>query len=328
VILALTLVPVLCYYLLKPSRLSRGRSLVIAALVGAAAALATQFALVRFYLVGSDLSGWPTAIAVGILVAAAVFRMGRERLLPLEENLVSRAIHAVYRPALGWVLAHKAAFLAVPLAISLLGLVIWFGFAPLASPINVVAENVGMEMTETQAWQRLSAAFPGIGREFMPPLDEGSFLYMPSLLPSASLSLAQQIIAKQNTAIREVPEVASVVGKIGRADSALDPAPIGMIETIILLKPQTAWRTVTDASGHERRMTKDEILAELQAKTVIPGVLPTWLQPIQTRLVMLQSGFRAMMGVKVYGAEVSQIESVGLQIEKTLRRAGSNRRRR
>ena len=101
----------------------------------------------------------------------------------------------------------------------------------------------------------------------MPPLDEGSFLYMPSLLPAASLSQAQEIIAKQNSAIREVPEVASVVGKIGRAESALDPAPIGMIETIILLKPEAEWRQVTEDNGKTRRMTKDEVLGELQAKT-------------------------------------------------------------
>jgi Cu(I)/Ag(I) efflux system membrane protein CusA/SilA len=320
VILALTLVPVLSYYLLKPTHWSRGRSLAIGALVGAVATLATHFVLMNSYLEATHLTGWPTAFAVGILVGAAVFRMGRERLLPLEENIVSRAINAIYRPTLRWVLAHKVAFLTIPVAISLLGLIIWLGFVPLASPINVMAETVGVDFTESQAWQRLSAAFPGIGREFMPPLDEGSFLYMPSLLPSASLSQAQEIIAKQNAAIREVPEVASVVGKIGRAESALDPAPIGMIETIILLKPEKTWRVMTDEHGSERRITKKEVLAELQAKTVIPGVLPTWLQPIQTRLVMLQSGFRAMMGVKIYGADPAEIERVGLQIEKILRR--------
>ncbi|MCE9530103.1 MAG: efflux RND transporter permease subunit [Planctomycetes bacterium] len=154
----------------------------------------------------------------------------------------------------------------------------------------------------------------------MPPLDEGSFLFMPSLLPSASLSEAQDVLARQNAAIREVPEVASVVGKLGRAESALDPAPIGMIETIILLKPEREWRMIDGTDGKKRRITKTEILNELQARTSIPGVLPTWLQPIQTRIVMLQSGFRAMMGVKVYGSDPKQIEQVCLQIEKILKR--------
>ncbi|MDQ7779382.1 MAG: efflux RND transporter permease subunit, partial [Planctomycetota bacterium] len=177
---------------------------------------------------------------------------------------------------------------------------------------------------------------PGIGREFMPPLDEGSFLYMPSLLPQAALSEVVAVNNKQDLAIASVPEVESVVGKLGRADSALDPAPIGMIETIVILKPESEWRTVqvdrafsgwpgwiktplTWVWPETRRITKDEILSELQEKTSIPGVLPTWLQPIQTRLVMLQTGFRAMMGVKIYGSDLREIERIGLQMEQILR---------
>ena len=133
-----------------------------------------------------------------------------------------------------------------------------------------------------------------------------------------------------------VPEVACVVGKVGRADSALDPAPVGMIETIVTLKPTDEWRTVpvqrvfSDWSAwlkaplariwpEHRRITKDEILTELQEKTAVPGVLPSWLQPIQTRLVMLQTGFRAMMGVKIYGSDLREIERIGLQMEQILR---------
>jgi Cu(I)/Ag(I) efflux system membrane protein CusA/SilA len=177
---------------------------------------------------------------------------------------------------------------------------------------------------------------PGLGREFMPPLDEGSFLYMPSLLPQGSLSQAVEVNSIQDLAIASVPEVESVVGKIGRAESALDPAPIGMMESIIILKPESEWRTrpverffsgwpsaVKAPLGwiwpEEERITKAEILAELQEKTAIPGVLPTFLQPIQTRLVMLQTGFRAMMGVKIYGSDLRVIERIGLQMEQLLR---------
>jgi Cu(I)/Ag(I) efflux system membrane protein CusA/SilA len=137
-------------------------------------------------------------------------------------------------------------------------------------------------------------------------------------------------------AMASVPEVESVVGKIGRAESALDPAPIGMMESIIILKPEEQWRRVpvgrwfsnwpgwlkaplTWVWPEERAVTKNEILAELQEKTAIPGVLPTFLQPIQTRLVMLQTGFRAMMGVKIYGSDLREIERIGLQIEQLLR---------
>ncbi len=319
VILALTLVPVLCYYLLKPTQWSRRRSLTLAVIAGLAATSIMRSVMAWQLDTADSASGWPTAIAVGIMIGAIVYRMGRERLLPLEENLVARSINAVYRPSLRWVLEHKFAFLTIPLTITLSGFAVWQGFGRIAWPIQRGLNAVGLYPETTAPWQFLAARFPGIGREFMPPLDEGSFLYMPSLLPSASLTEVQRVLARQDLAIEQVPEVASVVGKAGRVDSALDPAPIGMVETIILLKPEAEWRMITDADGKHRRITKDEILAELQAKTYIPGVLPTWLQPIQTRIVMLQSGFRAMMGAKIFGADPDVIEQIGLQMEQILR---------
>ena len=177
---------------------------------------------------------------------------------------------------------------------------------------------------------------PGLGREFMPPLDEGSFLYMPSLLPQTGLGPAIEVNAKLDLAMATVPEVESVVGKIGRAESALDPAPISMLKSIIILKPEEHWRTLpvnrwfsgwpaalkaplAFFAPETRSITKAEILGELQQKTAMPGVLPTWLQPIQTRITMLQTGFRAMMGVKIYGSDLKEIERLGLQIESLLK---------
>jgi Cu(I)/Ag(I) efflux system membrane protein CusA/SilA len=319
VILALTLVPVLCYYLLKPTQWSRRRSLSLASVAALAATLITRSIMTWQLATADSLRGWPTAIGVGLMIGAIVYRMGRERLLPLEENGVARAITAVYRPSLHWVLEHKIAFLTIPVGIALSGIAIWQGFDRIAYPIQRGLNAIGLYPQTTPPWQYLARQFPGIGREFMPPLDEGSFLYMPSLLPSASLTEVQRVLAKQDLAIEQVPEVASVVGKAGRVESALDPAPIGMVETIILLKPEDEWRMITDADGTKRRITKDEILAELAAKTSIPGVLPTWLQPIQTRIVMLQSGFRAMMGAKIFGADPEVIEKIGLQMERILR---------
>jgi copper/silver efflux system protein len=335
VILAITLVPVLCTLLLKPTRWSRGRSLTLALLTGVPAVFIMQ-ALLHWGLGDSTRwSGWPTALAVGIMVGAAVYRMGRERLLPLEQNVVSRAIFGVFRPMLRWSLDHKATFLSIPVSLVLLGLLIWLGFHRVAYPVQAGLEAMGVEPTETVAWRRLNRLFPGIGREFMPALDEGSLLAMPSLLPSASLTEVQKIIAQQDQAMLTVPEVTSVVGKFGRADSALDPAPISMIETIVLLKPESEWRRLPRERWHsdvawldwarpaltyvwpeERRITKQELIKELDDKTAAPGVLPTWLQPIQTRIVMLQSGFRAMMG-----DDPREIERVGLQIEQILKRA-------
>ena len=170
-------------------------------------------------------TGWPTAIGAGVLIAALVYRMGRERLLPLEENRASRAIFSVYKPALRWVLTHKGTFLLIPSALVLMGITAWLGFERLATPLSITLQTVGVEPTRWSAWQRLDKTFPGIGREFMPPLDEGSFLYMPSLLPSASLTQVQEVLARQNLALQTVPEVEDVVGKAGRAESAVDPAP-------------------------------------------------------------------------------------------------------
>ena len=201
-------------------------------------------------------------------------------------------------------------FLSLPLLLMLWGLTIWFGWGTLTAPIAAGLARVGVEnVHQWKPWSWMQHTFPGLGREFMPALDEGSFLYMPSLVPAGSLTEVVESMAQQNRAMETVPEVASVVGKAGRVESALDPAPIGMIETIVLLKPDSQWRKrpvdrfyknwpawLTPPLRYmlpaERSITKDEILEELRQKTDIPGVLPSWLQPIQTRIVMLQTGFR------------------------------------
>lgn len=301
VVLAITVVPVMCYLLFRPWHHDNRKAWLLGGVLGLVSALVVHWIIYEIYELG-HLSGWPTAIAIGVIVMFAVVRMTRERFLPLEENTVSRGIAKFYVPMLRWVLDNKRLFLVAPAVLLLVGIIL----------------------------------FRNMGREFMPPLDEGSFLYMPSLLPQASLTQTVDVIGKQDLAIASVPEVHSVVGKLGRAESALDPAPIGMIETIVLLKPEYEWRNVKVERWHsslpeffrwpfqflwpeERRITKSEILDELQERTSIPGVLPTWLQPIQTRLVMLQTGFRAMMGVKIYGSNLAEIERVGLEIERVLR---------
>jgi Cu(I)/Ag(I) efflux system membrane protein CusA/SilA len=300
-------------------------------------------------------------------------RMTRERFLPLEENPVSRGVAHIYAPTLRWILAHKKTFLIAPVAILALGLSIWLGIGVTLKPVewlaNLGADQPRVEMDQLR-WQNLQSSdgstrsrmlwrkqdeaekhrdmeagltvagerriLPGIGREFLPPLDEGSFLYMPSLLPQTGLGPAIEVNAKLDLAIATVPEVESVVGKLGRAESALDPAPISMLESIIILKPEEQWRILPVkrwfsewprwlkaplawVAPEERRITKAEILGELQQKTALPGVLPTWLQPIQTRITMLQTGFRAMMGVKIFGSDLKEIERLGLQIESLLK---------
>jgi Cu(I)/Ag(I) efflux system membrane protein CusA/SilA len=391
VVLAITVVPFLCYLLFRPIELRPRVAAAIVCLTGALAAYCAHLTIDAGLAPASG--GGLIAVAIGIGVALAVLRAIREGFVPLERNPVSRGISRVYAPTLKWILDHKATFLVAPAVILLIGLSVWLGLHSTLAPIEWVVNRFAHEPASAEwkrmvhadpseeltrpllelehlRWQRVRTAdgeedlrilrrrqepserdaetaagtkviaegriLPGLGREFMPPLDEGSLLYMPSLLPQASLSQAVEVNRLQDLAIASVPEVESVVGKIGRAESALDPAPIGMMESIVVLKPEHEWRKVPVERFHsdwpeflraplsrlwpeERSITKQEILAELQERTAIPGVLPTWLQPIQTRLVMLQTGFRAMMGVKIFGSDLREIERVGLQIEQILK---------
>ncbi len=159
----------------------------------------------------------------------------------------------------------------------------------------------------------LLAAVPmllSMGSEFMPPLDEGSLLFMPVTLPSASITEVNRILRVQDAAIRSVPEVETVLGKAGRAETSTDPAPLGMIESIILLKPKDRWRP---------GLTKNDIVAELDRKLQIPGVRNGWTQPIINRINMLSTGVRTDLGVKVFGRDLDTLESLALRAEEILR---------
>ncbi|MEN8126994.1 MAG: efflux RND transporter permease subunit [Planctomycetota bacterium] len=201
-----------------------------------------------------------------------------------------------YPPMLRWCLAHKAVFLSVPLLLVISG-----GFA----------------------WRSL-------GKEFMPSLDEGSFLYMPTTMPHASIGEAIDVLAKIDSAIKTVPEVKTVVGKIGRVESPLDPAPISMVETVIdyhsKFKRDKDGRIVTDENGRAIRQWRDHIESprdiwdEIVKAAKIPGTTSApLLQPIETRLIMLQTGMRAPMGIKVKGPDLQTIETVGLELEQLLK---------
>ncbi len=137
----------------------------------------------------------------------------------------------VYEPILSWSLRHKAAFLCVPLLITGAGFMVWLGF-------DAFFGWLPRGIRQTAPVQAVARAFPGLGKEFMPPLDEGSYLYMPTTMPHASIGEAMDALQKQDMAIRAIPEVESVVGKIGRVESPLDPAPIAMVETVINYKPE------------------------------------------------------------------------------------------
>jgi len=206
-----------------------------------------------------------------------------------DRNWVMRALMGLYRPVLDWALQRRKTVIA--LAASLLAgcLVLAFGL-----PRHLVA-SLG-----NPRWAR------GMGSEFMPTLQEGSLLFMPVLLPSTSLSEIRRIMAWQDRVIKETPEVVSVAGKLGRFDTATDPAPVEMIETTIMLKPTDQWRP---------GMTKDKLIAELQSKlSQLPGYAPGFLQPIENRILMLSTGIRAQVGVKIFGDDLSVLQQKAFEV--------------
>jgi Cu(I)/Ag(I) efflux system membrane protein CusA/SilA len=175
-------------------------------------------------------------------------------------------------------------------------------------------------------------AYLSLGSEFMPPLDEGSLLYMPTTLPGISVTEAERLVQTSDRIIKEVPEVIRVFGKAGRAESSTDPAPFSMLETTILLKPHDQWRRVARFYSDWPefiqkplrhiwwdRITREELITELDGKLRFPGVTNAWTMPIKNRTDMLTTGIRTPVGIKIYGADLSVIEKIGAEVENAVR---------
>ena len=304
-------------------------------------------------------------IGFNLIVALLVARwlaedwgpLGPERQVP---NLIFVALAVVtllalffllnysYAKLLGIILRRKAPFLAVSCVVVLFGFTIWLGWGRVFGWMPQGVRQLG-------PYRYLAQQVPGLGREFMPPLDEGSYLFMPTTMPNASIGEVMDVLRKQDMAIDAIPEVELVVGKLGRAESPLDPAPVSMIETIITYKSEYitdedgrvltfAYDTETDAylrgadgelipdgeAGRPFRQWRDEIESpddiweEIVRAAAIPGTTSApRLQPIAARIVMLQTGMRAPMGLKVYGPDLETIEKVALDIERLLRQVPS-----
>jgi len=218
------------------------------------------------------------AAAAGLSITLVPVLMGyfiRGRVLPEHRNPVNRLLIAAYRPVINGVLRFPRSTLAVSLAVLVVGLL----------PVT------------------------RIGSEFMPPLDEGDLMYMPTTLPGVSVDKAREIIQQTDRMIRTVPEVKSVFGKIGRADTATDPAPLTMVETVIQLKPREAWR---------EGMTPEGLRAELDRIVQFPGLTNAWVMPIKTRIDMLATGIKTPVGIKVAGPDLTVIERIGKDLERVL----------
>ena len=273
-----------------------------------------------------------------------------------------------YKPVLRWTLEHKALFLAIPGFLIVLGLTIWMGFNTMFGFIAKGFDQLGWNVRTTTVWSGLTHSFPGIGEEFMPSLDEGSFLLMPTSMPHSGMEYNLKVLKQLDMLVTSIPEVELTVGKLGRVESALDPAPVSMYENVINYKPEYA----LDESGHRIRFriddkgrfitsdgdtltngealkmgigknklipdedgiyfrnwrehiqSPDDIWNEIVKATKIPGVTSApKLQPIETRLVMLQTGMRAPMGIKVYGPDLKTIEQFGMKLEGILKEVPS-----
>jgi Cu(I)/Ag(I) efflux system membrane protein CusA/SilA len=177
-----------------------------------------------------------------------------------------------------------------------------------------------------------------LGSEFMPPLDEGSLLFMPTTLPGISVAEAQRLMQVQDRILMRFPEVARVLGKAGRAETSTDPAPYSMMETVISLKPKSQWRKVATWYDNWPRWTKalcahitpdhistDQLVTEMNDALRIPGVSNAWTMPIKNRIDMLTTGIRTPVGIKIYGADVAEIERVGKEIERVLPQVAGTR---
>ena len=236
-----------------------------------------------------------------------------------------------YETILRYFLAHKVIFYSLPAAVLIFGLVIWKGFDWTFAPVEKAFRTAGFSekaVKGNRLWVSLSHTFPGLGKEFMPSLDEGSFLLMPTTMPHASFEEALDVLQKQDIAIKNIPEIETVVGKIGRVESALDPAPVSMVETVINYKPE--YGPADPETGKRTRQWRDHIKSPddiwkeiVRVSKIVGTTSAPKLQPIETRIVMLQSGMRAPMGVKVYGPSLEIVEQVGLEIEKFLKEVPS-----
>lgn len=269
----------------------------------------------------------------------------------------------VYARLLGLFLAHKLLFLLIPAILILIGATSWLGINTTMGWLPNSLSAVGLRVDNTAAWKGLSATFPGVRKEFMPALDEGAFLLMPTAMPHTGVEQTKAYLQQLDRAVAAIPEIAAVVGKAGRVESALDPAPLSMFENIIQYKPEY----ILNESGYKQRFkvndkgyflqqvpgyrdsvrpilpdqqayidpselipdkdgryfrqwrptiqSADDIWQEIQAATQLPGLTAApKLQPIQTRLVMLQTGMRAPIGIKIQGNDLTAIEQFGMQL--------------
>src|SRR5207249_4324988 len=209
------------------------------------------------------------------LVPVLMLLLVRGKITPEKDNPVNRFLISGYQPFVNFVLRYR-----------------WFTLACAALLLVITI-----------------FPFKRLGSEFMPPLNEGTLLYMPTAVPGMSITEATKILQIQDRQLKKIPEALTVFGKAGQADTPTDPAPLSMFETIVALKPPNEWR---------RGMTWEKLLAEVNANIKTPGMANIFWMPIQTRTEMLTTGFRSVLGVKVFGPDLGEIQKLAVQIKRVL----------
>ena len=216
-----------------------------------------------------------SVLAITVVPVLMVLFIRGKRLRPEEDNPVSRFFQTLYLPVIRWCLHHRA--------------------------VTIAANVIFLALTIPLLFK--------IGSQFMPPLYEGSSLYMPTALPGISISSAVNLMQKQDQIIRTFPEVETVFGTVGRSDSATDNAPLDMYDTTIMLKPRSRWR---------KGMTYDQLIAEMDDRLHFPGLSNSWTMPVENRLDMELTGIKTPVGLKIQGPDIDRIQQIGSQIEEIL----------
>ncbi|MES2924448.1 MAG: CusA/CzcA family heavy metal efflux RND transporter [Verrucomicrobiota bacterium] len=229
-----------------------------------------------------------------------------------DKNIVMKFLLKLYEPTLNWALEHRKTVVSLAFLILSVALLTAFGLP-----------RAWVKEIRDKGYDRTAGLVTGFGKEFMPPLNEGSLLYMPVMMPKTGLKEIQRVMSWQDKVISETPEVASVAGKLGRFETATDPAPTEMLETTIMLKPEYIpngkFRVKRNPDWREG-MTVEKLKAELTEKMKqVPGYVPAFLQPIENRILMLYTGIRAQVGVKIYGDNLDKIQSKAFEIEKLVK---------
>ena len=309
-IASLTLVPMLSRLFLITARFGLWTRLLCSAGVALISGIVTTAAVYG----GLGISGVSTIglmTGLPLICGSLCFWVLSEKLRPVEKNPVSRLILWIYAPALRFFLARKLLFISLPVLLLILGCGAWVGLPRVLAPVESLAATLGTKLSELPGYAELQRSLPGLESDDWIALDEGCWFYMPTLFPAASFSQAMEILQTQDALIGEIPEVENVLGKIGRVESALDPAPAAMIETYVMLKPTDQWR---------EGITGKQIWDQINSAATLPGVTPaSALQPIEGRVVMLQSGIKASIAIRIYGDSLEGLSRAALDVAEHLR---------